>query len=435
MVPGTFTPIRVTPEADMAVPAPATSPRPAALHRPRPVARGGLAILICTVITVMEGYSLIVYGSVVPLLLADGSLGLAAASAGVVGGLVYVGMFFGALGGGVLGDRIGRQPVLLAAITVFGFGLLGAGLAGSGTALGVARLVSGLGVGAAVVTALAISRGHAAAHRVGLVVNVTMAGIPIGGTVAALLGIVIMPAFGWRPMFFLGAGLTLLILLCSAAFRLEEEAAEEERATPAVERPSTLRAVFSGRGTLLALLAAAVAVPNMFTWFGLNVWLVATMSALQYPLTSALTFSLTLTAGAIIGSMATATWADRWGVLHVGAVTAAPTVVGLAGVLVAGRSLPVLLVCIFLMGMGGHSTANLLNAAVSTLFPAAARGTAMGWTNGMSYFGALGPVLGGIVLAGPGPYGVFALYGVSALLALVVITVFARVAGSAARAH
>jgi AAHS family benzoate transporter-like MFS transporter len=116
-------------------------------------------------------------------------------------------------------------------------------------------------------------------------------------------------------------------------------------------------------------------------------------------------------------------------------VTAAATVVGLAGVLVAGRSLPVLITCIFLMGVGGHSTANLLNAAVTNLFPAAARGTAMGWLNGMSYFGAFGPVLGGVVLADAGPYAVFALYGASALLALAVITVFARVAGSAVHAE
>ncbi|GAA4782900.1 aromatic acid/H+ symport family MFS transporter [Actinomycetospora chlora] len=400
-------------------------------RRARPTARGGLAVLICTVVTIMEGYSLIVYGSVVPLLLDDTTLGLTAQTAGVVGGLVYVGMFFGALTAGVVGDRIGRQPVLLVCIAVFGLGLLAAGLAGSGTTLGVARLASGLGVGGAVVTALAIARGHAASHRVGLVVNVTMAGIPIGGTVAALLGIVVMPAFGWRPMFYLGAALTLLILLVAAAVRLERPR-DASAAASSAPRTATLRTLFTGRGRLFAVLAAAVAIPNMFTWFGLNVWLVGTMSALQYPLTSALAFSLTLTAGAIIGSLGTAVWADRWGVLRVGAVTAAATVVGLAAVLLVGRSLPVLFAGIFLMGVGGHSTANLLNAAVSNLFPAAVRGTAMGWTNGMSYFGALGPVLGGIVLAGQGPYGVFALYGVSAVVALVVITVFARVAGRAA---
>ena len=416
----------------MAVPAQTTPAMPpdTAARRGRPLAGPTLAILICTVVTIMEGYSLIVYGSVVPLLLADGSLGLTAESAGVVGSLVYVGMFFGAIGAGIVGDRTGRQPVLLVCIAVFCLGLLAAGLAGSGTALGVARLASGLGVGGAVVTALAIARGHSAAHRVGLVVTVTMAGIPIGGTVAALLGIAIMPTFGWRPMFVVGAVLTLAILLVAAAFRLEEQRLAEPH-----ERTSTLTTVFAGRGTLYAILAAAVAIPNMFTWFGLNVWLVGTMSALQYPLTSALAFSLTLTAGAILGSFGTAVWADRWGVLKVGAVTAGATVVGLTGVLVVGRSLPLLLACIFLMGVGGHSTANLLNAAVSNLYPAAARGTAMGWTNGMSYIGALGPVLGGIVLAGPGPYGVFALFGVSALVALIVITVFARAAGSAARAH
>lgn len=386
-----------------------------------------LAVLVCTLVTVMEGYSLIVYGAVVPLLLQDSGLGLTPDLAGLVGGLIYVGMFFGALAAGIIGDRVGRQPVLLVATALFGLGLAAAGLSGTVAALGAARLFSGLGVGGAVVTALSLSRNHAPAHRSSLVVNITMAGIPIGGTIAAFVGLWIMPRFGWRPMFFFGAALTLVILCVVAVVRLEQrhELLAARRAAPAT-RHGSLRALFSGRGTLYAILAAAVAIPNMFTWFGLNVWLVATMSALQYPLTSALTFSLTLTGGAIIGSLSTAVWADRWGVFKVGIVTTASTVVGLAGVIVVGRSIAVLLVCIFLMGAGGHSTMNLLNAGVSNLFPAAIRGTTIGWTNGMSYFGALGPALGGVVLASAaGPYGVFVLYGVSALLALLVMTLLA----------
>ena len=391
-----------------------------------------LAVLICTVVTVMEGYSLIVYGAVVPLLLRDPGLGLTPDHAGLVGGLVYVGMFFGALCAGVVGDRVGRQPVLLVSTILFGLGLATAGLANSVTALGAARLFSGLGVGGAVVTALSLARNHAPSHRASLVVNITMAGIPIGGTLAAFIGLWVMPRFGWRPMFFIGAGITLVILLVTAAVRLEQrQDLRDARGAVLLARRSSLGALFSGRGAGYAILAAAVAVPNMFTWFGLNVWLVATMSALQYPLTSALTFSLTLTGGAIIGSLSTAVWADRWGVFKVGIVTTTATVVGLAGVVATGRSLGVLLVCIFLMGVGGHSTMNLLNAGVSNLFPAAIRGTALGWTNGMSYFGALGPVLGGVVLASSaGPYGVFVLFGVSALLALLVMTILAARAGA-----
>ena len=388
-----------------------------------------VAILICTIVTVMEGYSLIVFGSVIPLLLTDGSLGITPQSAGVLGSLVYVGMFFGAILAGIIGDRVGRQPVLVAAIALFALGGLVAGLADSATGLGFARLLSGLGVGGAVTTALALARNHAPANRSSLVVNITMAGIPLGGTIAALLGIWLLPLYGWRVMFFVGAALTTVILLIVLIVRLEDRHAFREAKASAPTRDSSLKLLFSGRGSLIAILIAAVAVPNMFTWFGLNVWLTATMNALNFPLASALLFSLTLTAGAVIGSLATAFWADRWGALRVGTVTALFTVVGLVGaVWVGSQSLPALLVFIALMGAGGHSTMNLLNAATSNLFAPQIRGTAIGWANGISYFGAFGPIAGGLVLSSAaGPGGVFVLFGGSAVLAFVATGLFAAV--------
>ncbi|MBB5157198.1 MFS transporter [Saccharopolyspora phatthalungensis] len=377
--------------------------------------------------TVMEGYSLIVYGSVVPLLLTDTQLALTPATAGMLGSLIYAGMLVGAFSAGVISDRVGRQPALLAAIILFGAGFLATGLAISPTMLGLARILSGLGVGGAVTTALALARNHAPSGRASLVVNITMAGIPVGGAVASLVGIGVMPAYGWRPMFLIGAVLTLVILIVVALVRLEGRSLAQ---TPADDTPSqsSVRELFRGRGALLAALLVAVAIPNMFTWFGLNVWLTAAMTALHYPLTSALLFGFTLTAGAVVGSLVISPLADRRGPVVGGIVTASFTVLGLVGIVAGIRFMPLLLLCVALLGAGGHTTMNLLNAAASNLFPAAIRGTAMGWTNSMSYLGAFGPLLGGLIIESSlGPYGVFVLFGCSACLAVLMLAVFAAV--------
>lgn len=394
----------------------------------RRTAGSAVAVLICTIVTVMEGYSLIVFGSVVPLLLEDPSLQLTAEAAGVLGSLVYIGMFFGAILAGVVGDRIGRQPVLAVSIALFGIGAVLAGLADSGTTLGLARLLSGLGVGGAVTTALALARNNAPRNRSSLVVNITMAGIPLGGTIAGLLGIWLLPLYGWRIMFFVGAALTAIIFLIVLFVPIENREAFRLRSAEP-KGQSSLRLLFTGRGLLLAALIAAVAIPNMFTWFGLNVWLTATMSALDFPLTSALLFSLTLTTGAVVGSLSTAVWADKWGSLKVGTITAFMTVLGLVGIVFIGsQSLPALLIFIALMGAGGHSTMNLINAATSNLFPEQIRGTAIGWANGVSYFGAFGPIVGGLVLgSAAGPTGIFVLFGASAVLAFAATATFAAV--------
>jgi AAHS family benzoate transporter-like MFS transporter len=397
--------------------------RPPGGRRP---ASNRAAIAICTLVTVMEGYNLIVYGAVVPSLLADHSMGITAWAAGLVGSMVYVGMLVGAFSAGVLGDRIGRQRVLIAAVTLFLLGAVAAAIAVNAQTLGAARILAGLGVGGAVTTALALARDHAPHGRSSLIVTITMAGIPVGGTLASFIGMAVLPAYGWRLMFLIGAAVTAVILAVVVAVRMEPSRAQRPP-TASVTSKSTIGQLFTRQCIFVTIVIAAAAIPNMFTWFGLNVWLTAVMAKLNYPLTSALLFSLTLTTGAIVGSFLTAWWADRWTPERVGAITAAVTVCGLGAVMAGIQSEVLLLAAIALMGMGGHSTMNLINAAAANRFPEYMRGTALGWANATSYVGALGPLTAGIFLdLGFGPYSVFALYGSSAALAAITMTVFAR---------
>lgn len=386
-------------------------------------------VAVCTIVTVIEGYSLIVYGSVVPLLLEDGSLALTPGTAGVLGTLIYLGMPVGALTSGVVSDRVGRQSTLLVALALFGIGFLLSGTANSAAVLGGARVLSGLGVGAAITMALALARNHAPARRASLVVNITMAGVPVGGAVASLVGMGVLPGHGWRAMFFITAGLSLVILLLVGCLRLEDRGARAD-ATGHGARTSPLRALFAGRGPLFAALLASVAIPDMFTWFGLNVWLTAAMNALDYPLTSALLFGFTLTTGAVIGSLVASALADRWSPVLAAMVAAPLTVAGLLGIVAGVRSMPLLLLCVALIGAGGHTTMNMLLAAAGDLFPAAIRGTALGWTNGVSSVGAVGPLVGGLVIgSSQGARGMFLVFGLSAgltVLMVLVLTLTAR---------
>jgi MFS transporter, AAHS family, benzoate transport protein len=398
-------------------------------HAARPGRRfsasSAAAIAVCTLVTVMEGYNLIVYGAVVPSLLADQAMGITPATAGVVGSMVYIGMLVGAFSSGVLGDRIGRQRVLIVSIALFLAGAVAAGVSVNAETLSAARILAGLGVGGAVTTALALARGHAPRGRSSLTVTITMAGIPVGGTLASFVGMAVLPAHGWRPMFLIGAAVTAVIL--AVVVLVDMETATPTALTAAGPRTtSTIGELFTRKRIAVTIVIAAAAIPNMFTWFGLNVWLTAVMSELDYPLTSALLFSLTLTAGAIVGSFLTAWWADRWTPERVGALTATVTVVGLAVVMSGVGSQAILLAAVALMGMGGHSTMNLINAAAAERFPEFMRGTALGWSNGISYVGALGPLTAGMLLdLGWGPYSVFTLYGTSAAIAAAAMAVFA----------
>jgi MFS family permease len=116
--------------------------------------------------------------------------------------LTLVGMTIGGLVTGFLGDRFGRRFTYQFNLLVFGrLASLAAAFAQDMTQLIVCRFVQGLGLGAEIVVGYSTltefvppkSRGRWLAFMSFLVVT--------GFPVTALLGYLVIPAFGWRPMF------------------------------------------------------------------------------------------------------------------------------------------------------------------------------------------------------------------------------------------
>lgn len=374
--------------------------------------RWGL-ITICLCVTVTEGFNVIVFGSIVPIIIADPTMGTSSSVAGAVGSMTYIGMLMGGTLAGLAGDKYGRKRILLVAMSFFAIGAVFSGLAVGPFTLGAARFVSGLGVGGAITTGLALASSNAPSRHAGTVITVTMAGIPLGGTLASLISIPVIPAAGWRPMFFIGGALTAVIFLVVALTQFDRDP-PTYRTTTHAEKVN-LVSLFRERGTVLMLIISAVGMASMFVWYGINTWLVAAMVGLQVPLTGAFLFGFTLSGGGIIGSFLTMRWADIWGTAKVGAVMATLIVVGLVSLSIGPRHLAIALIAVALIGAGGMSAINLLQATVSTLFPERLRATSLGWSNGISYVGAIaGPAVGGIVLSSSaGPIGVFVLYSVA----------------------
>jgi MFS transporter, AAHS family, benzoate transport protein len=387
------------------------------LGGPRPFLSDKAVIALCMIVTIIEGYNVIVFGSVVPLMLTDTSLRIDEPTIGLVGGIIYAGALIGVLGGTALGDRYGRHRVIALAVAVFAAGSALVALAATPEFLGMGRLITGIGIGGAVPAAMTLARNHAPKQRGTLVIAITMAGIPLGGTLAALLGIFLIPVWGWRPMFWLGAGMTLVILVVLLSCRISESA--EVRGTT-LTPAQKFTALFKGRGWILVLIAALTAGTNTVTWLGLNVWLPASMKSFGFSLTEALIFAFTLTGAAVIGSWFTATAADKFGSAKIGILCAALTLTGVLGILLGPVSFGVALVCIALIGIGGHSTGNLVASTATSAVAPHSRGTILGLTNLVSFIGSfLGPTLGGTAFAANGPAGILTFYSASAILCLI----------------
>src|ERR1700741_3182310 len=125
--------------------------------------------------------------------------------------VTFVGMTIGALITGFVGDKYGRRFTYQINLLVFGLASLAAAFAQDMTQLIVCRFVQGLGLGAEIVVGYSTmtefvppkTRGRWLAFMAFIVV----AGFPV----TAILGYLIIPNFGWRPMFII-AGIGSLIV-------------------------------------------------------------------------------------------------------------------------------------------------------------------------------------------------------------------------------
>jgi MFS family permease len=123
-------------------------------------------------------------------------------TAGLLNSLTLVASGIGGLLFGVLADRIGRIRSLMAAILVYALASAACGFAHTIPQLATFRFVLGLGMGGEWTTGAAlIAETWRAEHR-GKALGFMQSAYAIGEAIAALVVALILPHFGWRPVFY-----------------------------------------------------------------------------------------------------------------------------------------------------------------------------------------------------------------------------------------
>jgi AAHS family benzoate transporter-like MFS transporter len=359
-------------------------------------------------LVVFDGYDLIVYGTVQSALISETGWGLSKATAGTIGSMAFVGMMIGAIFAGRMADSWGRRRTILGCAIVFSIFTVLCAFAPNAAVFGGLRLLAGVGLGGLVPSANALVAELVPAKWRSTIATLMMSGVPIGGSIAALVGIQLIPAFGWESMF-LVAVLALLIVVPLGLKYLPETLtpvhATEDAARKAAGKDATIKEP-SGFSSLLrapylgiSLLFALATVATLFAWYGLGTWLPNLMQLAGYNLGSALTFALALNLGAVAGSVITAWAGTRFGPIPT-AIAAAAVAAGALVVLVTGPPVTVVYLMLVLAGVGTHGTQCLIIAAVAGHYPAHLRGTALGWALGTGRIGAVAaPQIGGLLLA------------------------------------
>ncbi len=376
-------------------------------------------VAISTLALIFDGYDLVVYGTVVPVLLGDPTqLGaLSPQQAGALGSYALVGVMVGALVAGSVGDRIGRRAVILVNLAWFSVGMGLTAFAGSAATFGAFRFLTGIGVGALVATVGALVAEFAEPHQRNRLNAVVYSGIPAGGVLAALTAIPLADSDGWRTLFLIGA-LPLFVLLPLALWKLPEspqwlasrglteqaEALADRTGVRLVDLtpdtgPIGFAALVRRPLALPTALLGTMSFVGLLLTYGLNTWLPQIMQNNGFGKTYSLTFLLVLNLGAIIGGLLAAYTADRLGdaqrVIATTFVLAALTLM----LLTVQVPLPVLLLAVAIAGTGTIGTQVLIYGLVSGYYPTRARAAGVAWCAGFGRLGGIvGPVAGGMLV-------------------------------------
>jgi AAHS family 4-hydroxybenzoate transporter-like MFS transporter len=357
------------------------------------------AAFLCFLVLVLEGYDLGAMSFTLPTLSDLWHLKPVAFTPALVAG--NIGLFLGSLGCGVLGDRLGRRPVLMGAVAVFGLMSLLTALTKDPFWLSITRLLTGLGIGGGIPTTIALLSDLAPPKKQGGLVMATMCGVQAGNVLSGLAASRLIAHLGWPSVFVLG-GLMPLFILPALALWLPETFVSRTKASLA-----SIPRLFEGGFARFTLLLWLINFLSLLTIYSINSWLPSLLHSLGIATASAVLAASMFQLGGMTGTLASAPLANRYGTENVVAALLAIggcflIVLGLAhgsALLFAGLA--------FGAGLGISAGQVGINALSGAVYPMELRGTGAGWALGVGRMGNItGPLFGGLLLTlgwAPGP--------------------------------
>ena len=126
------------------------------------------------------------------------------AQAGLISSITNLGMLVGGVLFGLIADRFGRVRTFTYTVFIFAIATAGMYFANSITLIYLCRFVAGIGAGGEYgvgITLIAENFNH---HRIGKMTSIAAIGGQLGAILAAITAAVVIPALGWRALFYLG---------------------------------------------------------------------------------------------------------------------------------------------------------------------------------------------------------------------------------------
>jgi AAHS family 4-hydroxybenzoate transporter-like MFS transporter len=349
---------------------------------------------LCFMVLFLEGYDITSMSYAIPSLIDAWHVKPPQFTTALTAG--SFGLLFGALSAGLLGDRLGRKPVLIGCTAIFGaFSLLTA-LSSGLLSLAALRFFTGLGLGGGIPIAIALATDYAPLRSPRRLVILMSAGISVGNTVGGFIASQIVKLTGWEAIFIVGGLLPILVVPLLILFMPESRALQA--VDPTARRTTPLDLFRNG----LALRTSVLWIVNLFNLVGnyfILFWLPAILHANGLTPSAAILATTMYALGSIVCALVTAPIVDRFGVER---IIASILCMGVVCVLLIGAfELPFVVLCLVVggAGIGIGGCQHGINSVSGALYPPAIRATGAGWALGLGRIGQIGgPLVGGTLL-------------------------------------
>jgi MFS transporter, AAHS family, 4-hydroxybenzoate transporter len=325
-----------------------------------------------------------------------------------------------------LSDRLGHRRIVLIATMGVGVFTLATLLATNAAELIVLRFITGMGLGAAIPSAVALTSEYTPKRLRATFVLAIYCGLSFGFAAAGGAAAWLIPHYGWRALLWAGgiaplalAPLIYLYLPESLDFLIRSRAEPRQiqavlaRIGPAATdigavrfegetdgRRNAVASLFQSGRTLGTLLLWVVFVLNLGEFYALQSWLPPILTRLNYSIDAVALVTALTTIGGIVAAFIIGPAMDRlspYGSLAI-VYLAGVVFVGLTGWALS-RSAWVLMTASFFAGFCVSGGQKSVIALTAIFYPAPIRSTGVGWALGIGRIGSIaGPLLIGVLL-------------------------------------
>ncbi len=351
---------------------------------------------------------------------------LAPGQMGLIGSIGLIGMALGAVVSGTVADRIGRKKVFTITVLLYSIATGCCALAWDYASLLVFRFLVGFGLGGELPVAVTLVSEYVPAHVRGKFIVLLESFWALGWIVASCIAYLLIPAYGWRVAFLIGALPAIYVFLIrlhmpeSVRYLLSKGRVDEARdivlqlekamgvpakpfgsetEPPADHEPASVATLWRKPFAVRTIMLWLVWFGIIYSYYGIFMWLPSLVFQQGFTVVKTFEYVLVMTLAQLPGYFCAAWLVDRMGRKY---------------------TLSLFLLCSgvasYFFGHAGSAAALMMWGAVMSFFnlgawgvlytytpemyPTSIRALGSGWAAGVGRFGGMAaPVLVGMMLA------------------------------------